>query len=216
MQGRALYNSCTLIAPFEVTSPNPKHRDSQLLLKVYAHELFHAWNGYKTNTLGNRELAWFLEGVTEYYALIFSLRCGIFTKHDFETAYNELMQDYYLSSYSTITNKEMAEHYYTNKESAKIAYTRGCLFAFLLNKKIEDSSGGVLCLDDFVKALFHHIIMHKKTLTLDLLENVSKIYVPNGIMDDFKTYIERGELLPSKLLADSVTSEFCSKNLMDV
>ncbi|HZS47209.1 MAG TPA: hypothetical protein VFC63_19200 [Blastocatellia bacterium] len=122
-------------------------------LALYAHEAFHSWNvrrmGIETGK--RKEIDWFHEGFTEYYAQLLVYRAGWAT----------------LASYLDGVNGDLSKFQDSNSD-----YVRGRIIGMWLDGEIRKESGNKKSLDNVMRDV---VAEADKPLTLDrILETIGK------------------------------------------
>jgi predicted metalloprotease with PDZ domain len=145
------------------------------ILRISAHELFHAWNVRATMP---RELVWpdlskevycpslwIVEGSASYYQYILLLRSGILTRAQFRKRICDLIAIFEVSEgRKLISLKESALFPWldrfgiedSDRANTTISYyIRGTIVGFLLDMKLRSASGGEKGLDDVQRELYN-------------------------------------------------------------
>ena len=166
-----------------------EHRDSTVLmtsrwrattaegrrgwLSLFAHELFHAWNGKRLRpaALGpfdyERESytssLWFVEGVTSYYDDLLVHRAGLSTRDEYLEALGDVVEEVETTPGRAVqplvdSSFDAWIKFYRRDEntvnSGVSYYRKGALVAWLLDARIRTASGGERCLDDLMRAAY--------------------------------------------------------------
>jgi predicted metalloprotease with PDZ domain len=156
---------------------NNVREGSQEALESASHEFFHLWNVKRLRpaALGpfdytrenySRSL-WFAEGVTTYYAYLFLLRCGLWTREQFlDRLANEIydlerepgreLMSAESSSFHAWFFDRSPQMQQTNFVNATISYyNKGALLGMLLDLEIRSRTQGRKSLLDVVQTLYH-------------------------------------------------------------
>ena len=129
--------------------------------KVFAHELFHAWNGRR---IGPAELArpnlnepvqsrniWFIEGVTRYYDIISRQRVST---DDPSQLYQQLSELVPAASVNASLEQKSLDSW---QGLSPVLYNKGCLVALALDMKIRWMTDNRKSLDDVMRYLYQEI-----------------------------------------------------------
>lgn len=122
--GMGLYQSFALFA-----APHSQLTDA--FEHLFAHELFHYWNGRLLKARQPDKLVyWFLEGFTDYYALRILHETGFWDDRTYAKWVNRHLREYHQNPAKHATNQEILEKYWTERETVgEIPYQRGHLLA---------------------------------------------------------------------------------------
>ena len=129
LAGSGLYNSFALfVAPESELNDAVEH--------LFAHELFHNWNGRLLQAQQPERLVyWFVEGFTDYYALRILYESGYWDAGTYARWINRHMREYYLNPAIHASNEEINEHYWTKRSTVgEVAYQRGLLLGLRWHK----------------------------------------------------------------------------------
>ncbi len=184
MTGTRLNNAFTIDIPFNMEKINYN--------LIFAHENIHNWISSSYNNENSAEIAWFVEGFTDYYTRVLSARSGAITFEEFIKELNKMLSDYYLSPELNVSNNEISKKFWSNYNIQKMPYLRGCTLAIYLNDKIKTSSAK-LSLDDFL----HDILeaTDGKPFTDELFNNILRKYLGKSANNFTRKYITNGETL---------------------
>lgn len=171
-------------------------------LGLVSHEFFHTWNvrrlrprtlqSYDYENEQHIEELWVAEGITSYFDDLAVTRCGLSTEAEYLTRLSKTIravqnspgqdvQDLRSSSWDAWTKLYRPD---SNTPNARISYyTKGALVAWVLDVKIQQTSGGKRCLDDLCQQLWQGY--HDQGYTLDdvneLVERLSNSEVRNWL-----------------------------------
>jgi len=120
LAGSGLYNSFALFVP-----PGAKIDDA--VEHLFAHELFHFWNG---RVLGARQperlVYWFVEGFTDYYALRILFESKRWNAATYAKWLNKHLREYAANPAATATNADINSRYWSDRDTVgQVAYQRG-------------------------------------------------------------------------------------------
>jgi hypothetical protein len=129
LAGSGLYNSFALFV-----APESKLNDA--VEHLFAHELFHNWNGRLLQAQQPERLVyWFVEGFTDYYALRILHESGYWDAATYARWINRHMREYYLNPAIHASNEEIDADYWTKRSTVgEVAYQRGLLLGLRWHK----------------------------------------------------------------------------------
>lgn len=109
-------------------------REMDLRLKrLLAHEIFHAWNGDRTERESPEGLVyWFTEGFADYYARRFLLQSGLISPVEYLEDLNANLREYYSSSMRTLPNAALVDGSPGGRDLQRLPYRRGDVLAHIL------------------------------------------------------------------------------------
>jgi predicted metalloprotease with PDZ domain len=142
-------------------------------LRLFAHELFHAWNVKRirpgplgpfdyTKEAYTRDL-WALEGITSYYEGLLPVRAGLMKPEHLFEELGKRLKAHRESPGSRMQSAEDASfdawirHYRPDENSPNVAesyYRRGALVAWALDLTIRQATGGRRSLDEVLRRLW--------------------------------------------------------------
>lgn len=126
-------------------------REIDLRLKrLLAHEIFHTWNGDRTERESPEALVyWFTEGFADYYARRFLLQAGLITPQEYLDDLNANLKEYFSSSMRMLPNQALVDGRSGGRELQRMPYRRGDILAHQL-AVMADENG--LSLDSAVRS----------------------------------------------------------------
>lgn len=139
---------------------------------------------------GERDWAWWNEGLASFYARIYRLRSGELTFQDYVKEINVLIAQYYRSSVKKITNATLAQTYSKDPSVRALATQRGELLAlqwFLATKKRTDFT-----LDDALRAMRESMLSKGTDLNFENLQRVLRPYLGDHVQQELRDKIVRG------------------------
>ncbi len=122
LSGTGLYHGFALwIAPQSELNDAVEH--------LFAHELFHYWNGRMLEAaMPDREVYWFIEGFTDYYALRILYESGYWSAATYAKWINKHLREYAANPAKNATNAEIRDRYWTDRDTyGQAPYQRGLL-----------------------------------------------------------------------------------------
>ncbi len=164
---------------------------------LFAHEMFHTWNGQRIEFVGEPEgfAYWFSEGFTEYYANIIELRTGLVDMYAYIERTNQLIRSYLRSSALHLSNGEAARRFWNDPAAHELPYQRGALLAARWNDRIKKTSNGTRSLDDVMRDLLAVSRSAGGKITLETFVTVMGRYLADDPSPDLARYIDAGEVL---------------------
>ena len=145
-----------VVSPYALGNP--------VLLSLYAHEIFHAWNvkrlrpaeiwPYRYDAAQPSEWLWVSEGITDYYADIANVRGGIIDSAEFFQLTSAKMNEVKEARPVALEDASLSTWIHPADETATIYYGKGSLAGFLLDILIRDASDNARSLDDVMRTLY--------------------------------------------------------------
>jgi len=128
VSGMALYHSFVLFAA-------PQSTITEALEALFAHELFHYWNGRLLAAEDPQRLTyWFTEGFTDYYSLRILYQDDHWNARQYANWLNRHLREYARNPAIHATNEEIEQRYYSARDTVgEVAYQRGHLLALRWN-----------------------------------------------------------------------------------
>lgn len=107
----------------------PRSQLSDALENLFAHELFHFWNGRILRAAEPDKLCyWFSEGMTDYYAFRILHESGDWTPQTYCKWINRQLREYAHNPAIRATNEDIARDYWPKRNTVgEVAYQRGAL-----------------------------------------------------------------------------------------
>jgi predicted metalloprotease with PDZ domain len=129
LAGSGLYNSFALFV-----APGSKLNDA--VEHLFAHELFHHWNGRLLQAQQPERLVyWFVEGFTDYYSLRILYESGYWDAKRYAKWINRHIREYYLNPAINASNEEIERDYWNKRSTVgEVAYQRGLLLGLRWHK----------------------------------------------------------------------------------
>lgn len=164
---------------------------------VFSHEYFHNWIPYSATSAFRMhfdELAWFIEGFTDYYATLLIYKAGLLSFDQCIDETSSHLEAYYTSSFRNMTNAEFVQNRYKDSNVQLLAYQKGYVLALLWDDRIRRSSDGHASLDDLMRSVFQTKL---EKITPFVIGNFAKAYVGDIAIADIEEYILKGETIPA-------------------
>lgn len=148
LTGSGLYHSFALFLA-------PGSRLTDAVEHLFAHELFHFWNGERIQPAEPaRRVAWLTEGLTDYYALRILFESGIWDDQTFATWINRHIREYHANPAIHASLDEIERHFWDRRDTlGEVVYQRGLLLGLRWHRKAREA--GVA---DGLDALLHRLL----------------------------------------------------------
>lgn len=116
-----------------------------------AHEIVHNWTASLNGP--NGIIAWYGEGMAEFYDPVITWRAGLISTEEFLTDVNQRAQSYYGNPMNGAPASEIAAKFWTDARVRKLPYDRGSFYLATVDAQVRAKSGGKRSLDDLTKAM---------------------------------------------------------------
>ena len=133
LAGMGLYHSFALcVAPEATLTDAVEH--------LFAHELFHYWNGRRLQAEDPQELVyWFVEGFTDYYALRILYEGGRWQADVYAKWVNRHLREYAANPARNARNEQIRGGFWTARDTlGEVAYQRGLMLGLRWHKLARD------------------------------------------------------------------------------
>jgi predicted metalloprotease with PDZ domain len=147
-----------VITPLAIGNP--------VLLSLYAHEVFHAWNvkrlrpadlfPYRYDAPQPTEWLWFSEGVTDYYADLTELRGGVIDSAMFMRLTTGKMEEVADAPPVSLEDASLSTWIHPQDGTQYIYYSKGSLAGLALDIMIRDRSDNRGSLDNVLRDLYQN------------------------------------------------------------
>ena len=161
-----------------------------LWVPLVAHEVCHIWNGTAIKFFDEREY-WFMEGFTDYYSEIVSVRLGLLSETDFLKNLGRACESY-LRQVETLSIRDAGEDKMAN---SGLVYYGGGLVAAVLDVQIRKLTQGQKSLDNVMKQMYKEFGTTEEKYTID---DVIRI-VTNVADKDFEPFFRKYVLGTARL-----------------
>jgi len=169
-----------------------------------AHEFFHFWNGQQIYGDPYDDLAWFSEGVTDYFATLALLNSEVMAKPDFLREAEQILGNYlyfiHSPNFDGVTVKDAGASSGKNRFGV---YDAGWAIALALDLKIHQETGGRFSLKDAMGKLYENFGLSGEPFTYDDLVAVLNDLTGQDQSPFFEKYVfqrnplDLDEILPS-------------------
>jgi predicted metalloprotease with PDZ domain len=176
---------------------SPDIAESVLVTNV-AHENIHTWIpgriGEMPEGRAEASLFWLSEGFTEFYTARTLLHAGVWTPGQFVDDLNGKLGDYARSPARSFPNARIATDFWTDPAVQQLAYRRGELFAYLLDRELRHA-GHAQGLETVLFAMRDHWVAAPAGGKPALLANFNAAMGAAGVSarDDLARFIDAGE-----------------------
>lgn len=197
--GSGLFNSFVLYLA-------PRSRINDALQHLFAHELFHYWNGRILEPESPERLVyWFTEGLTDYYALRILYESGVWSAATYVKWVNRHLRDYALNPAARARNADIERDYWKLRDTVGEApYQRGLALGLRWHRLARDQ--GVA---DGLDRLFRALVARGRTgfkLTNMAIRAAGVRELGAWWGPEFDRYVEQAELVdvPPRALAPGI------------
>lgn len=180
------------------------------LKRLLAHEIFHAWNGDRSERESPEALVyWFTEGFADYYAMRFLLQSGLISSQEYLDYVNAVLKEYFSSSMLKLPNRALVDGSSGGRDLQRMPYRRGDILAHQLAVMAEENGGS---LDSAVKTYLLDAMRRPATISnVSLLESLRPLLAAD-VQPQLQGWIDGSVPLdPTRLLltqgADLLLSE---------
>ncbi len=205
-----------VVSPFALGNP--------VLLSLYAHEIFHAWNvkrlrpaalyPYRYDQPQPTELLWVSEGITDYYADLSEVRGGIIDSAQFMALTEGKINEVKEARPIAVEDASVSTWIHPADETSAIYYPKGSIAGFMLDIMIRDASDNARSLDDVMRSLYRSTFKAGKGFTSEDFWAAATMAAGGKSFTDFHArYIDGREPYPwetvlplagMKLITDSL------------
>lgn len=204
LTGMGLYQSFMLLA-----APNSTLTDG--FAGLFAHELFHYWNGRVLRAAPPEKRAyWFVEGFTEYYALRILRESGYWPVETYAKWINRHLRRYYNNPAIHATNEEIAAHYWDQRDTVgEIPYQRGVLLGLRWHRLARDH-GVADGVDRLLRALVARARRGGFEMTNEIIRQVGVQELGAWFGPEFDRYVVAAETIdvPRDALAPELVGRY--------
>jgi len=206
--GMGLYRSFALcISPRATLTDGVEH--------LFAHELFHTWNGRLLETEGTEELVyWFTEGFTDYYALRILYESGRWTPEVYASWINRHLREYQTNPARNASNEQIRAGYWKERSTVgEVPYQRGLLLGLRWHKLARDHG-----VREGVDALLRRLVERARRgdfrISNDALREEGRAVLGDWFTPEFDRYVLKAETVevPRDALAPDFTGRVESIN----
>lgn len=127
-------------------------RDPREVRSLLAHETLHHFVGGYGEGGGAGGQQWYSEGATSYYTIVLPYRAGLTSLEEYVADFNAHALNYYTNPKSNLSNDEVTERFFSDRDAQLVPYNRGPLYFAKLDHQVRTASGGKKRLDDVIRA----------------------------------------------------------------
>ena len=202
LAGSGLYHSFAMFVA-------PEARIDDAVEHLFAHELFHHWNGRMLRAAQPERLVyWFVEGLTDYYALRILYESGYWKPTTYLKWINKHVRGYYRNPAMHATNADIQRDYWKKRQTVgEMAYQRGLMLGLrwhALARKAGIPSG----LDRLMLTLVDRGRKGKEVSNA-LVRDVGLRTLGTWFGEEFERYVVRAETI--ELPKDALGPEFVGR-----
>ena len=187
--GSGLFNSFVLfVAPRAPLDDAVEH--------LFAHELFHHWNGKMLPAAEpERQVWWFTEGFTDYYALRILYETGRWDAPTYVRWINKHVREYYLNPARNVTNETIERDYWNERRTVgEVPYQRGLLLAMRWNA-LARKAGVREGVDKLMLALVNRARAGTYAVSNPILREAGKKLLGEWFAGEFDRYVLRAQTI---------------------
>ena len=210
--GSGLYKSFALFVA-------PESRLDDAVEHLFAHELFHHWNGKLLPAQQpERRVYWFVEGFTDYYSLRILYNSGHWDARTYAKWINRHVREYYSNPAINASNEDINEDYWNKRNTVgEVAYQRGLLLGLRWHKLARKKG-----VSEGIDGLFKSLVKRGRkggfqVSNSDIRQAGTEMFGP-WFAEEFDRYVIRAETieLPADVLAPGLVgrrTEICEYEL---
>jgi predicted metalloprotease with PDZ domain len=203
ISGMGLHHSFALcVAPRASLTEGVQH--------LFAHELFHYWNGgVLAPADADEPVDWLIEGFTDYYALRILYESGCWTPQTYARWINRHLREYDANPARNISNEEARQRYWSERATAgEVVYQRGLLLGLRWHRLARDKG-----VREGVDKLFLGLVDRARRggfqLTNAGVRRVGQELLGSWFASEFDRYVERAETID--VPADALAPDFIGR-----
>lgn len=197
LEGMGLSRSFALFLP-------PEAKVTDAVEHLFAHELFHYWNGWVLRREEPEELTyWFAEGFTDYYALRILYESGRWDAATYAKWLNRHLREYHANPARNATNEEIRRGYWTQRDTVgEVPYQRGLLLGLRWHRLARQRgvAGGV---DGLIRTMVDQARSGPFRVSNQKIRATGIRIFGDWFAGEFERYVVRAETidLPADVLA---------------
>jgi predicted metalloprotease with PDZ domain len=180
---------------------------SPVLLSLYAHEIFHAWNvkrlrpsdlwPYRYDQEQPTPLLWISEGITDYYADLAEVRGGIINPIGFYALTDDKIAQVAALPPTALEDASLSTWIHPRDGTEYIYYPKGSLAGFLIDILVRDASDNRRSLDDVMRELYNADYKSNRGFTSDeWWSAVTRAANGKSFTDFYTRYVDGREPYP--------------------
>lgn len=203
LSGSGLYNSFALFMA-------PENKLNDAVQHLFAHELFHYWNGRVLGAASPEGLVmWFTEGLTDYYARRILFESGVWDAATYAKWTNRQIRQYAWNPAANASNEKIKDGFWRERDTVgEAAYQRGMMLGLRWHKLARERG-----VKDGLDALLHSLLdrarREKFELSNEGIRRVGREVLGDWFAADFDRFVMNAENveLPLDALAPSLTGK---------
>jgi predicted metalloprotease with PDZ domain len=186
---------------------NPDMVGAPVLISLYAHEIFHAWNvkrlrpadltPYRYDQPQPSTLLWISEGITDYYADLAQVRGGTVNARGFYDLLTEKIAEVALLPPTALEDASLSAWIRPRDGTEYLYYSKGALAGLLLDIMIRDATDNRGSLDRVMRSLYQSTYRNGRGFTSDDWWSAVSREANGKSFDDFSArYVDGREPYP--------------------
>lgn len=187
LSGSGLYNSFALFMA-------PESRLNDAVEHLFAHELFHYWNGRILGAARPEGLVmWFTEGMTDYYARRILFESGLWDAATYAKWTNRQIRQYAWNPAVRATNERIRDAFWRERDTVgEVAYQRGMLLGLRWHRLARDR-GVKEGLDALLFALLDKARREKFELSNEGIRRIGREVLGEWFAAEFDRFVVNAE-----------------------
>ncbi|MBL8878272.1 MAG: hypothetical protein JNG88_04050 [Phycisphaerales bacterium] len=187
LSGSGLYNSFAMFMA-------PENKLNDAVEHLFAHELFHYWNGRVLGAASPEGLVmWFTEGLTDYYARRILFESGIWNAATYSKWTNRQIRQYVWNPAANASNEKIKEQFWRERDTVgEAAYQRGMMLGLRWHKLARDH-GVKDGLDALLHALLDRARQEKFELSNEGIRRIGREVLGEWFAAEFDQHVARAE-----------------------
>ncbi|MDM1557263.1 MULTISPECIES: M1 family aminopeptidase [Chryseobacterium] len=179
---------------FMIQGTNNPFNDKKSYLYLFHHELMHEWIGNKIQNKHEELNYWFSEGFTDYYTYKNRLRIKDISIDEWQKLFNtEVIKSHWKNPEKNIPNYKIKDDFWKSRNTEKVPYRRGAIFAFWLDNQLMLKTNYQKSLDDLMRELLKTCTEKKVKFTDELFLDLVQKYLEQDISYFFQKHIISGQ-----------------------
>lgn len=212
LSGTGLYRSFGLFAP-------PGAKLTEGVEHLFAHELFHYWNGRVLKREKPEELSyWFTEGFTDYYALRILYESGRWTPKTYAKWINRHIRQYHVNPARNASNEDIRAGYWRERDTVgEVPYQRGLLLGLRWHRLARDRG-----VDEGLDRLFKTLVGRGRAgefkVSNEGVREAGRKLLGEWFAAEFDRYVTRAETVevPTDALVPELVGEVTATYLYEL
>ena len=183
----------------------PELVGASVMISLYAHEIFHAWNvkrlrpadlvPYRYDRPQPTPLLWVSEGITDYYADLAQVRGGTVNARGFYQLLTEKVAEVFAAPPTALEDASLSAWIRPRDGSEYLYYPKGAVAGFLIDIMIRDATDNASSLDHVMRSLYQTTARNGFT-TEDWWAAVSRAANGKSFAEFHSRYVDGREPFP--------------------